>query len=77
MTEIKWFACSDDIIRMGPFDSEVEAWEAVRAAPPTLSYRDRIAGMRLPPARVHVPGAQVWPERVKIKSSTKKKEKKS
>ena len=78
---IKWFACGGGIAECGPFDSQVEAWEAMRLAPPALSYRERMASIakgkapRLPAARKHPPDTQVWPERVKIKPP--KKEKKS
>lgn len=78
---IKWFACGGGIAEAGPFDSQVEAWEAMRLAPPTLPYRERMASIakgkapRLPAARKHPPDTQVWPERVKIKPP--KKEKKS
>ena len=75
---IKWFACGGGIAECGPFDSQVEAWEAMRLAPPTITYRERMASIakgkapRLPAARKHPPDTQVWPERVKIKPTSKK-----
>jgi hypothetical protein len=73
---IKWFACGGGIAECGPFDSQVEAWEAMRLAPPKLSFRAVLRGDSLPkPARKHPPDTQVWPERVKIKPTTKKEKK--
>lgn len=47
-----WFAGSKEILRMGPYPSQVAAWEALRAADS---------------ARVHVRGAYVWCERPPMK----------
>ena len=45
-----WFAASNEILRMGPFPSEVKAWEAMRS-----SDKGEFAP-------VHVLGVRVWPE---------------
>ncbi len=47
-----WFAASSDVVRMGPFDSDVKAWKALESSANSLS------GCR----PVHAPGAYVWPE---------------
>jgi hypothetical protein len=47
-----WFAASDEIARMGPFATDVEAWEYL-----VLTPEDQ-AGHR----RIHARGARVWPE---------------
>lgn len=49
--DIEWYAASNAIARMGPYDDQVKAWEALRRTPTVLD------------ASVHVPGARVWPER--------------
>lgn len=50
---IKWYAASDDIVRIGPFESESEAWEHLEL---TDEEQERCK-------RVHAEGAHVWPER--------------
>lgn len=70
---IKWFACGGGIAEAGPFDSQVEAWEHMRLAPDASTYHERSHRGELPKhPRKHPPDTQVWPERVTIKSPTKK-----
>lgn len=60
-----WYAGCKDIVRMGPYASQVEAWKALRAAPGRYTqYNPRIgADVEVHVAHpVHVPGAYVWPE---------------
>lgn len=53
--KVEWWAGSDEIGRMGPYDSEIEAWRSLRLS-------DSVK-RRLWSSRVHVPGAYVWPEK--------------
>lgn len=50
-----WYAGAKSIPRMGPFDSQAEAWTAVELKP--------LPGTRQ--VGVHLPGAYVWPEKPK------------
>ena len=47
---VEWYAASDLTLRQGPFVTQADAWEALRAAPGVTE-------------QCHVPGARVWPER--------------
>ncbi len=51
-----WFAASDDIARMGPFETDVEAWKALERK---HTYDDR---------SVHIEGAHVWPEQAPVRT---------
>lgn len=53
MGEVKWYAAGGDIVRTGPFASQVEACEAMRYAP-DIAARTRLA---------HPENTRVWPER--------------
>jgi len=70
---IQWFAGSDDILRMGPFKSDVEAWRALRVSKRLVSIDLTEASnvgpprMRTGPDRIHAKGAYVWPEEVGAK----------
>ena len=59
---MKWFAGSNQIIRLGPFHSQLAAWNALRLSD------DAQARMK----RVHPPGAYVWPEDVKLPKNKSK-----
>lgn len=50
---IEWYAGTDEITRMGPFRTQIEAWEALRLTP---------EASRRYGTRIHPPGAYVWPE---------------
>jgi hypothetical protein len=62
---IRWYAGSTDVVRMGPFETQVEAWRALRAVKSKIHLSDTVeAGMRTLEWNrlVHVPGAYVWCE---------------
>jgi hypothetical protein len=48
----KWYAATDDVQRMGPYSTMIEAWRAVR-----LTVCQQYARGRL-----HAKGSYVWPE---------------
>ncbi len=48
VNEILWYASALHVQRMGPFRSQVEAWESLRSDNPS---------------EIHVEAARVWPER--------------
>ena len=62
--EMKWWAGSKDIRRMGPYPTQVAAWASLRAADVTQAEKANAArdGRPEPQQRVHVPGAYVWSE---------------
>lgn len=47
----KWFASGGGIFKMGPYDSQVEAWRSLEYAP---NVQDRLRA-------VHPADAKVWP----------------
>ena len=77
---IHWYAGSDDILRMGPFGTEVAAWQALKVVtqPSAASIsacvdqllQANARGLRQNSRvtevrfRIHLPGAYVWPEEV-------------
>lgn len=52
---VKWFAGTDEIARMGPFDSILDAWSSLELNKDTQERT----------GRKHPKGAYVWPEQVK------------
>lgn len=60
---VEWYAACDGILKMGPYETEVEAWEALCVVPEEQPYWERVAGVPALPKRIHVKGAYVWPER--------------
>lgn len=62
--KIVWFAACDGIRKMGPYDSQVRAWESLKCAPLTsdeLATFGRL-GVKALKSNIHVKGAYVWPE---------------
>lgn len=57
-TEVKWFARGGNLAKMGPFDSQLAATNALRIT------KESAARMGTPNAIFH-PDAFVWPEEVK------------
>lgn len=57
---VKWYAASGDVVRRGPYDSQVEAWEALVLSPAAQARE----------GRKHPRDAQVWPERASQQSPT-------
>jgi hypothetical protein len=53
--KVEWFARGGGIARTGPFDSQTDAWEAMR-------YTDEL---RKETGYDHPPDTAVWPERSK------------
>lgn len=52
MRMVIWFAASEAVVKMGPFKSAVEAWQAL-----VLSTEEQTKQKR-----IHAKGAYVWPE---------------
>ncbi len=59
-----WYAASREIARMGPFPTDVLAWQALERKPTFLD------------ASVHIEGAHVWPEEAPVSTITTTKVKK-
>lgn len=59
-----WFAAGGEILKMGPFASEVDAWDALRLSPVTQRERQAAAwrGEPEPVRGLHPSNARVWPE---------------
>lgn len=53
MGKLKWYAAGGGIAQMGPYESQVEAWEALRYAE-DIEKKTRCK---------HPKDARVWPER--------------
>ena len=49
---IEWFASGGDVAKMGPFKSQVEAWDALRLSKRSAERQQRIFAAE----------AVVWPE---------------
>jgi hypothetical protein len=62
-TGIQWFAGCESITRMGPYKTQLAAWNAL-----TLNETHRLIT-----GRIHAVGSYVWPEEVKPKSKPKSK----
>ena len=56
MNGVQWYAAGGDIVRTGPFASQVEAWEAMRLAA-DIAARTRLT---------HPENTRVWPERSEV-----------
>lgn len=51
--DIEWYAASDDVRCQGPYESELDAWTALRLAPDIIART----------GRPHAPGAYVFPQK--------------
>jgi len=60
-----WFAATDFISMCGPFDTDIDAWKAIKLTD-EMAARER---------RVHQSGARVWPELVQQEVRAQEKSK--
>lgn len=62
--KVVWFAACDGVSRMGPYDSQVRAWQSLLSAPMTnadITAHER-HGVKIPRLSLHVKDSYVWPE---------------
>lgn len=56
--DVQWFAAGGGIAKVGPFNSQVEAWEYLRLTEAAKARSDKLG-------LTHPADSRVWPERTK------------